>query len=249
MSKEPRASTRKRPERAASRVAKEIVSDINERGLGPGAVLDPEHVMIEDYGVARATVREALRYLEMQGALRIKAGPGGGPVVSVPDAAYLTSALSLQLQFAGATRRAVMDARVAIFPVLVGLAAERATHQDIAALRQSLERIQDSVGELEAWALETRRFLEQVAIASKDLVLGLLVDSLHRMYARSGVPFDLKQRVASVRHMGAILANIEKGEATAARVESRKMMNAAASFSEKTSADVLDQPVEWLGID
>ena len=31
--------------------------------------------MIQEFGVARATVREALRFLELQGALRIKAGP------------------------------------------------------------------------------------------------------------------------------------------------------------------------------
>ena len=47
-------------ERAAVRVARNIVQDIQDRELRPGAPLDPEHVMVKNLGVARATVREAL---------------------------------------------------------------------------------------------------------------------------------------------------------------------------------------------
>ncbi len=89
--------------RAAVRVARKLVSEIRRRRLRPGTQLDPEHRMVDDLGVARATVREALRFLELQGALRIKAGPGGGPVVSVPGADHLASVLSLHLQFADAS--------------------------------------------------------------------------------------------------------------------------------------------------
>ncbi len=222
------------------------MNDIRDGTLGPGALLDPEHVMVETYGAARATVREALRYLEMQGALRIKAGPGGGPVVHVPDSGHLASALSLQLQFAGASLRSIMDARVSIFPVLAGQAAERATRQEIAALRQCVDRLDDCAEDFEAWSFEARRFHEQIAIASKNLVLGLLVDALHRMYARSSVLFDLKERLASIRHMRLLLACIEKGDATAARVESRKMLAAAAASTEKKAAELLDEPINWL---
>ncbi len=77
-------SAKRTTERAAVRVARKLVSEIRRRRLRPGTKLASEHTMVEKMGVARATVREALRFLELQGALRIKAGPGGGPVVSVP---------------------------------------------------------------------------------------------------------------------------------------------------------------------
>ena len=118
-------SSKATPERAAIRVARKLVGEIRRRRLRPGTTLVAEHRMVEKLGVARATVREALRFLELQGALRIKAGPGGGPVVSVPGADHLASVLSLHLQFAEASFRSVVDARCSIYPVLAAEAARR----------------------------------------------------------------------------------------------------------------------------
>ena len=120
-------------ERAATRVARNIVSYIKEQALRPGSKLQPEHVMVEEQGVARGTIREAIRYLEFQGALRVKAGPGGGPRVSVPGLDHLTSALSLQLQFTNASFRSVLDARASIYPTL---AARRQKMRAIRILAQ-----------------------------------------------------------------------------------------------------------------
>ena len=103
-------------ERAAVRVAQKLVSEIRRLRMRPGTKLASEHTMVEKLGVARATVREALRFLELQGALRIKAGPGGGPVVSAPGADHLASVLSLHLQFADASFRSVVEARRSIYP-------------------------------------------------------------------------------------------------------------------------------------
>ena len=123
-------------ERAAIRIARKLVSEIRRRRLRPGTKLDAEHRMVEGLGVARATVREALRFLELQGALRIKAGPGGGPVVSVPGADHLASVLSLHLQFGDASFRSVVDARCSIYPVLAAEAAENASREDVLTLQE-----------------------------------------------------------------------------------------------------------------
>jgi DNA-binding FadR family transcriptional regulator len=49
-------------ERAAIRVARNIAQDIHDQKLRPGSFLDPDPVMAEKLGVARATGREALRF-------------------------------------------------------------------------------------------------------------------------------------------------------------------------------------------
>ncbi|HWB70332.1 MAG TPA: GntR family transcriptional regulator, partial [Solirubrobacterales bacterium] len=53
--------------------------------MEPGEMLPPEHVLLEELQVGRGTLREALRLLELQGIISMKAGPRGGPVVSRPD--------------------------------------------------------------------------------------------------------------------------------------------------------------------
>lgn len=233
-------------ERAAIKVARNIVSDIQKRGLRPGTKLDPEHVMVQKFGVARATVREALRFLELQGTLRIKAGPGGGPVVSVPDVDHLTSAISLQLQFANATFRSVLVARRSIYPTLVAEAAENATHQDIVALRSCVDRLDETSGDSEDTAQEARRFYELVAVASQNLVLGFLVSTLHRMSQHSGIVYDLDHREAHAKNSRLILEAIEAGDAGKAHSISRKMHLASKRYWEKHAPDLLETPVSWV---
>ena len=101
--------------------------------------------MVRKLGAARGTVREALRFLELQGALQMRAGPHGGPVVSVPGVEHLSSAISLQLQLSHATFRAVLEARRSIYPVIVAEAAERASDEDIGELHAILDRLHHAI--------------------------------------------------------------------------------------------------------
>lgn len=233
-------------ERAAIRVARSIVQDIQHQKLRPGTPLDPEHVMVEKLGVARATVREALRFLELQGALRIKAGPGGGPVVSVPQPEHLASALSLQLQFANASFQSVIDARMSIYPVLASEAANKATHQHIQALQKSLGQMRLAINDSDLMTKEARQFHHLVAEASGNLVLGFLVQALHRMSEGTGIQYDAKQRRASIRKAERILLAIEAGDSLEAKNVTEEMLVAALKYWQKTSPELLDQPVSWL---
>jgi DNA-binding FadR family transcriptional regulator len=233
-------------ERAAVRVARRIVGEIRRRRLRPGTQLVSEHRMVAEFGAARATVREALRFLELQGALRIKAGPGGGPVVSVPGADHLASVLSLHLQFADASFSSVVDARRAIYPVLAFQAAENASREDIATLQESISRIHARVHDSELFREEARRFLSLVATASGNRVLALLVDALHRMSEGAGAEWDEKQRRSALRNYETVIRAIEGGEPEEARSIMEKSLAAAARYWERTAPDELKQPVAWI---
>jgi DNA-binding FadR family transcriptional regulator len=236
-------------ERAAVRVARKLVSEIRRTRLRPGTQLDSEHRMVEEFGVARATVREALRFLELQGALRIKAGPGGGPVVSVPGADHLASVLSLHLQFADATFNSVVDARRSIYPVLAFQAAENATRQEVATLQESIARMHGCVHDSELFREEARRFMSLVATASGNRVLALLVGALHRMSEGAGAEWDEKQRRSALRNYETAVKAIESGEPEEARSTMEKSLAAAARYWERTASDELKAPVAWIDSD
>jgi len=235
-------------ERAANRIARKLVSEIRRRRLRPGTKLDAEHRMVEDLGVARATVREALRFLELQGALRIKAGPGGGPVVSVPGADHLASVLSLHLQFADASFRSVVDARCSIYPVLAADAAENASREDVRTLQESIARLRADADDPELFTEEARRLMTLLATASGNRVLALLVDALHRMSEGAG-EWDERQRRSALRNYEKVVGAIERGEPDEARSIMAKSLAAAVRYWERTAPDELKQPVAWLDSD
>jgi DNA-binding FadR family transcriptional regulator len=204
-----------------------------------------EHRMVEDFGVARATVREALRLLELQGALRIKAGPGGGPVVRAPGAEHLASVLSLHLQFADASFRSVVDARCSIYPVLAAEAANNASREDVSTLRECVARMQAGAHDPELFTEEARRFMSLVAAASGNRVLALLVDALHRLSEGAG-EWDERQRRSALRSYEKVVEAIERGEPDEARSILEKSLASAVRAWERTAPDELKQPVAWI---
>jgi DNA-binding FadR family transcriptional regulator len=231
-------------ERAAIRIARKLAGEVQRRRLRPGTKLEAEHRMVETLGVARATVREALRLLEIQGAVRIKAGPGGGHR-GVPGAEHLASVLSLHLQFAGASFRSVVDARCSIYPVLAAEAAERASREDILALEGSIARMHAGVADPDLFTDEARRFMSLVATASRNPVLALLVDALHRMSEGIG-EWDERERRSALRSYEKAALAIERGEPDEARSIMAKSLAVALRYWERKAPDELKQPVAWM---
>ena len=120
-------------------IAHDLVGQITARQAGPGLALPPEAEMVKAYGVGRATLREALRLLEVQGLLSMWPGPGGGPVVSTLGAADFARVASLYLQVSGATKGEIIAARVELEACMARLAAEAQDPAGLAALRSELE--------------------------------------------------------------------------------------------------------------
>ena len=121
-----------RPLKTSENVARELVHDIIASGRKPGDALAPEATMLEQYGVGRESLREALRLLEVQGLIFLRRGAGGGPVVGTVDPANLGRISSLYYHLAGATYRELFDAWAAAEALL----AERAAANPRPAMRR-----------------------------------------------------------------------------------------------------------------
>ena len=112
----------RRPAKTAETVAAAIVRDIVSRNLGPGDTLPSEAAMLAHYRVSRASLREALRLLEVQELIRLKPGPGGGPIVTAVDPRNLAKMTTLYLHLGGATYQELFEAVLVMAPI----SAERA---------------------------------------------------------------------------------------------------------------------------
>lgn len=109
-------------------VADQIRQRIVNGELPLGERLPPEDDLTERFGVARTTLREALRVLESQGLITVRRGRGGGPVVTHPDLEPISTALGVVLQLQGTTVGDLDAARQMIEPQIAGqLAAAHAT--------------------------------------------------------------------------------------------------------------------------
>src|SRR5690606_4504666 len=133
---EPRQRPYKRGDKVAQAVARSIMRKIRTEGLEPGAHLPSEAHMLKEYGIGRGSLREALRILEVNGLISLKPGPGGGPIVSGAQPDHLGHLATLHLQAQGTTFRELIEARLALEPLMARLAAERQDPEYMDALRQ-----------------------------------------------------------------------------------------------------------------
>jgi GntR family transcriptional repressor for pyruvate dehydrogenase complex len=127
---------RRRTAKTAETIAASIVRDIVARGLQTGDTLPPEAAMLSQYRVARGSLREGLRLLEVQGMIRLKPGPGGGPVVGSVDPQNLARITTLYLHLGGATYADLEATHLTIEPLIAELAAR---NPDRELVRKQLE--------------------------------------------------------------------------------------------------------------
>jgi DNA-binding FadR family transcriptional regulator len=240
---------RARRTKAATALAKNIVREIHRRGLQPGDKLLAEQKMVERYGVARGSLREALRYLELQGVLRIKSGPGGGPQIDTPNGRHFASTLALMLQFVGARFRAIVETRWVVEPGMAALAAERASPADLAALRGCLAAMRAALHDAPRFQEENRRFHDLLAFASGNPVLRFLLPALHWISDGAGVEYSEAERTRILRGMRQTLSAVEAHDGTAASASMQRFFSLSLAYLDSTYPDILARPVAWSDSD
>jgi GntR family transcriptional regulator, transcriptional repressor for pyruvate dehydrogenase complex len=163
-------------------LAAEIVRDIVESSLRQGDQLPTEAAMLEEFGVGRASLREALRLLEAYGLISIRQGQRGGPVVGAIRSQDVGRVLSFYFHMAGATYGELVEARLVIAPVMARLAAERQDPRAMQQLRDVMARERDASFEEPEYLQCANDFHDAVSGSSGNRVLDLLGRSLRAMY-------------------------------------------------------------------
>jgi GntR family transcriptional regulator, transcriptional repressor for pyruvate dehydrogenase complex len=236
-----------RPPKTALLLAQRIVSEIVEQGLPPNSPLLSEREMLAKYGVARGTLREALRFLEMQDVISIKVGPGGGPVVSATTSRPVATTIALMAQLNRTPFRAVLDARLVLEPALARRAAERASEEQLAAIAESVAVMKGNIEDPGAFLDENHRFHGLIAEAAGSDILESFLGSLHWIIDATplGADYTVPERktVARAHQRIADALSARDGEAAAAQMLSH--VENFHLYLKKRHPEILDAPVRW----
>src|SRR4051812_43180024 len=115
-----------------------LATELRERILSgeyaEGRPLPPERELVVQTRMSRTTVREALRILEVQGLIRIKAGRAGGAFVQHPGEESVAKSLELLIRGRQIRLTSVHESREAIEPSCARLAAVNRTTADLSRL-------------------------------------------------------------------------------------------------------------------
>ena len=129
-----------RAELVARKLEREIVDD-----LAAGDRLGTKDDLRRRFGVAVATINEAVRLLETHGLIEARPGPGGGVFVSGPGARLAMAHAVLGFASETSTYEECLEVRDALEPLIDRYAARYHRAADIRALNKLLDRMGDCI--------------------------------------------------------------------------------------------------------
>ena len=166
-----------------NRVSQAIVDQVKlllrQGRLKPGDRLPSERELCERFGVSRVTVREALRVLEAGGLIDIRVGARGGAFITSPTSQQVGEGLADLLNLSPLTAPDVTEARQIFELGIVALVVERATDDDIAALRDMVRVHQMALDRGDYAMSMSADFHVLVAACTHNPAIEMLVRSFH----------------------------------------------------------------------
>ena len=167
------------PERRGQ-TSEEVVTQLRgmiHRGeLRSGDRLPPERDLARLLGVSRPTLRAGIRSLSAVGVLESRQGAGTFVVKADESPALDSSSLSLMASLHGFTSKEMFEARRALEMSIAGLAAERATGDQLASLAEEMAGMYASLDAPEEYLLHDMSFHQMVAAASGNRILTALMN-------------------------------------------------------------------------
>lgn len=176
---------------AANLVADHIRDRISRGDLARGQRLPPERDLARLLGLSRTSVRAGLQALANQGVLVIRHGAGtfvaDGPLVLDSEQFHFLSALH------GFSGREMFEARRVLESWVAGMAAERATGDDIAELWGAVSGMTASIDNPLRFLDYDLIFHRAVAQASGNPILASIVEMVSRRF------FDARRDILPAR--------------------------------------------------
>lgn len=211
--------------RLYEQVLERLRAHVAEAGLRAGDRLPAERDLAASLGVSRASVKQAIVVLEVQGLIETRHGGGTYLVRGTLDVEPVEQLVERRKQLPD-----VLDAREALETKLAELAAERRTADELEDIRQALDFMRDEVAEGGFGMEGDRRFHAAVTAAAHSSLLAEFMKSIAGQITESRTE-SLRQPGRPPRSLAqhtAIYEAIAAGEPKKAAAAMRKHVRTVA---------------------
>lgn len=167
--------------------------------LRPGDRLPAERKLAAQLGVARETLRQALKVLEAGGQLRILRGAAGGPVVqqSVPDA----ESLRTELLARGGDIIEFTEFRAVVEGAAARMAAERRSDAALERLEAAQAELADAITKADSRLADSAFHLTIAEAAGNEMLAHAIDDARVRVFDSVDLmPFEFIKESSYVAH-------------------------------------------------
>jgi len=164
-------------------IVRQIKTMISEGRLNSGDQLPPERDLAQKFVVSRTSVREALRALESLGLVEIR--PGEGTFVREVSVESLIEPLAMVMLSQREAIGELFEARRLLEPVIAGLAARRATPEELQEMDRILEEQAKEIATGHTGLPQDAAFHAAIASAAHNQAITRLVHGIMDLLAQS----------------------------------------------------------------
>lgn len=230
--------------RLSQQIVVEVCRLIRQGRFRPGDTLPAERDLAEQLQVSRASLREALRALEIAGI--IESRHGGGTYVRDFSDFGIESPLALILEASGDIVGDLWEVRIIFEPAVAARAAGRAIPADIEKLELTLAEQKDvyrNPGDNDRALQLDRRFHIALAEASHNMVAVRVIQLINRLLhdGRSHFVTSPDRRLQAYRRHVEIVEAVRAGDA---RLAHDVMLGHLREVEEFILRDVIDRSPE-----
>ncbi len=183
-------------EKVSERIVEQIRDAVLSGRLKPGDRVASEKELIVQFGVSKATMREALRVLEAMGLVELRKGIQGGVFIAEVDMKTTIHSIMNFLHFKAVSIHDITMLRFILEPSVAYMAAARLTVGDTQRLEQMIEVGEDNEAEITK-DIGFHRYLARLSdnpilILIMDFIDNLLRDLKSQLTLGAGFYSDIK---------------------------------------------------------
>jgi len=221
-----------RVRKAYEQVADQLRELIVRGEIAPGQRLPNEAALSVQFGVSRATVREALRVLATQNLIRTTKGATGGSFVILPTADHISEFLSSNISLLSQTETVSLDEFLELREFLevpaARLAARRHSPEEVERLAAAIPERPRELGTEEQF-IHNKDFHSRLVLASGNTLLSIAAQPIF-----SVLQTNLSRSTLGRRFHDQINA------------DHRAIADAVASGDEERAAEEMRRHLEYL---